>query len=115
MIRALVAVFLCSWASMGYSATVECDGSGYERGLCLYAGGELPLAEAELSRVVEDDRSEPETLKALYFLARTKMRMGEWEEASRLWIRLFNQSPAFYRAWNGDYLLGECRRKSGLG
>lgn len=114
MIRTLVAVFVCSWASMGYSATVECGGSGYERGLCLYAGGDWSGAEAVLARVVEEDQSEPETLKALYFLARTKMRMGEWDEASRLWIRLFGQSPAFYRAWNGDYLLGECRRKSGL-
>lgn len=100
---------------MGYSATVECAGSRYERGVCWYTNGDLVRAESELVQIVEQGRAERETLKALYFLARTRMKMEQWEEASRLWIRLFELSPAFYREWNGDYLLGECRRKSGKG
>lgn len=115
MIRATVAVFLLGWPSMGYSATAECVGSRYERGVCWYASGNWERAESELVEVVEQGRPEQETLKALYFLARTKMRVGQWEEASRLWIRLFELSPAFYRQWNGDYLLGECRRETGKG
>lgn len=114
MIRTVVAVFLGSWAFMGYSATVECDGVGYARGLCLYSNENWIEADAELSRVVEAGRAERETLKAMYFLARTKMQMKQWDQASQLWVRLFSLSPAFYREWNGDYLLGECRRNRGL-
>ncbi len=113
MIRSIVAVLLCSWATMGYSATLECQGTRYERALCLYGSSEWKGAERELSTLVEADAPGRETLKAMYFLARTKMKTGEWDEASELWIRLFSLSPAFYREWNGDYLLGECRRRSG--
>lgn len=116
MNRALVAVFLCSWATMGFSATEDCRaGSGYEQGLCWYSSEEWERAEREFVEVIDDDHAAPETLKAMYFLGRTKMMQGEWEEASQLWIRLFRLSPAFYREWNGDYLLGECRRRSGRG
>lgn len=115
MIRAVVAVFLFCVGPVGYSATVECSGSDYERGLCFYAAGEWTRAESLLAEVVDDGREEQETLKAMYFLARTKMQTKQWDEASRLWMRLFDLSPAFYREWNGDYLLGVCRRELGLG
>ena len=115
MKHAVVAVFLLWVAPLGYSATIDCSGGAYERGLCWYSAGELDRAEVEFGKVIEREPIGDEMLKAVYFLARTKMGKEQWDEASRLWIRLFELSPAFYRNWNGDYLLGVCRRELGKG
>lgn len=98
---------------MGYSATVECEAAPYARALCWYDAGDVDRAEAGLRQVVEEGREGPEMLKAIYFLARTKMRKEEWSEASRLLVELFGLSPSFYRDWNGDFLLGVCRDEQG--
>lgn len=108
--RVVFVLFVVSFAPMGYSATLECAGTRYERGVCWYGMGELERAARDFAAVVEEGREDHETLKAIYFLARTRMRAEDWSDASRLWIRLFELSPSFYREWNGDFLLGECRR-----
>jgi tetratricopeptide (TPR) repeat protein len=114
MKRTVVAVFLTSMIALGQSATAACPEEGYEAGLCLYSEGRWEEAEAALEAAFDPAEKRPETLKALYFLGRTKMRLGGWQEASDIWIRLFHLSPAFYRQWNGDFLLGTCRRNLGL-
>ncbi|MDX1582997.1 MAG: hypothetical protein R3338_05280 [Thermoanaerobaculia bacterium] len=115
MIRASVAVLLFGYATVGYSATTDCEGSSYERALCWYVAGELDLAEEGFAEVVGSGGQEPEVLRAIYFLSRTKMRQQEYEEASRLLIELFELSPAFFRDWSGDYLLGICMSRSERG
>lgn len=114
MKRTTVAVFLIMMSAVGQSAAAACPDAGYEAGLCLYAEGRWEEAEAALDAAFDPAEHAPETLKALYFLGRTKMRLEKWQEASEIWIRLFQLSPAFYRQWNGDFLLGMCRRNLGL-
>ncbi len=37
------------------------------------------------------------------------MKTGRYDEASALLIRIYALDQAFYQAWNGDFLLGECQ------
>jgi tetratricopeptide (TPR) repeat protein len=115
MKRTTVAVFLIVMCVLGQSATAACPEEGYEAGVCLFAEGRWGEAEAVLEAVFDPAEHAPQTLKALYFLGRAKMKLAKWEEASEIWIRLFQLSPAFYRQWNGDFLLGECRLHLGMG
>ena len=90
-----------------------CAGDAYERALCSYQQGRLEEAEASFRQLTEADPA-PRTIRAHYFLARTLMRTGKCEEASRELIRIFGADPGFYREWGCDFLLGECRRRLGL-
>lgn len=82
---------------------------GYERGLCLYTAGEYGEAVDVLGEVAGRDDSVG--IRAQYFLARSLMKLERWEEASSALIEIFRRSPAFYRLWNCDYLLGVSREK----
>jgi TolA-binding protein len=53
------------------------------------------------------------TIRAIYFLGRTEMKRGRFDEAAALFVRIYAMDPAFYASWNCDFLLGECRRAMG--
>ena len=53
------------------------------------------------------------TIRSIYFLARTEMKLGRYEEAETLFIRIYSMSKAFYDEWGCDYLLGVCRAARG--
>ena len=85
----------------------------YERALCAYQIRNFADAEAGFRAIVERDEKKPETLRAVYFLARTLMKTGRFDEASALFIRIYSLDKAFYDSWSCDYLLGESR--TGMG
>ena len=85
----------------------------YSRGLCSYQRRNFAEAEAEFRAIVEKNEPDPQTIRATYFLARTEMKLGRYEEAETLFIRIYEMSKAFYDDWNCDFLLGECRRARG--
>ncbi len=85
----------------------------YSRALCAYQRRSFPEAEAAFRAIVEKNEPDPQTIRATYFLARTDMKLGRYEEAETLLIRIYEMSKAFYDDWNCDFLLGECRRAQG--
>ena len=85
----------------------------YERALCSYQRRNFAEAESAFRVIVERGEKEPATLRATYFLARTLMKTGRFDEASALLIRIYSLDKAFYDAWNCDFLLGECRKALG--
>jgi TolA-binding protein len=85
----------------------------YERALCSYQRRNFAEAEAAFRVIVERGEKQPATLRSTYFLARTLMKTGRFDEASALLIRIYSLDKAFYDAWNCDFLLGECRKAQG--
>jgi TolA-binding protein len=85
----------------------------YERALCAYQHRNFAAAESAFRVIVERGEKVPATLRATYFLARTLMKTGHFDEASALLIRIYSLDKAFYDAWNCDFLLGECRKALG--
>ena len=65
--------------------------------------------------MVEKDDVSPQTVKAMYFLARTRMKTGRFAEAASVFVRIYETDRPFYDTWNCDFLLGECRRAMGKG
>ncbi|MGH9456853.1 MAG: tetratricopeptide repeat protein [Thermoanaerobaculia bacterium] len=114
-IVAAVAIAVAGGARAGEARAV-CGGvpSVYAAALCYYYQGDLPQAAAAFLAIVEEDRPHPETLRSRYFLARTWMKQGRWEEASEELIKIYSLSPSFYEEWSCDFLLGETRRALGL-
>ena len=92
--------------------TCALDGD-YERALCAYQRRNFAEAEIGFRAIVEAGAREPKTLRAVYFLARTLMKTGRFDEASALFIRIYSTDKAFYDTWNCDFLLGECRKALG--
>ena len=92
--------------------TCRLDGQ-YERALCAYQQRNFVDAEAGFREIVERDARDAETIRSLYFLARTLMKTGRFDEASALLIRIYSMDQAFYDAWSCDFLLGESRRALG--
>lgn len=86
---------------------------GYERALCAYQKRSFAEAEAGFRAVAEREERDAQTIRATYFLARTLMKTGRYDEASALLIRIYSMDQAFYESWNGDFLLGECRKALG--
>ena len=85
----------------------------YSAALCDYQRRNFAEAEAGFRAIVEKNASDPETVKAMYFLARTEMKRGRYDEAQTLFIRIYALDAPFYRTWSCDFLLGECRRAAG--
>jgi TolA-binding protein len=85
----------------------------YGRALCAYQRRNFAEAEAGFRRIAEGGAAEAQTLHAMYFLARTEMKRGRFDEASTLFVRIYGLDKSFYDAWNCDFLLGECRRATG--
>ena len=85
----------------------------YGKALCAYQRRNFAEAEAGFRAIVEKGEQNAETLHAIYFLARTEMKRGRFDEASTLLIRIYSLDKAFYETWSCDFLLGECRRALG--
>jgi len=85
----------------------------YGKALCAYQRRNFVEAEAGFRAIVEKGEQDATTIRALYFLARTDMKLGRFEEAAPMLVRIYSLDPAFYAAWNCDFLLGECRRAMG--
>ena len=85
----------------------------YSRALCFYQRRQFADAERAFRAIAESRSHDPETLRATYFLARTLMKTGRWNEASAALMRIYDMDKPFYDAWNCDFLLGECRRAQG--
>ena len=109
----IVILALLSSAALAAPPTT-CGATGdYERALCAYQRRNFPEAERAFRAIVEREVQDSHTIRAMYFLARTQMKTGHFDEASAMLVRIYSLDPAFYAAWNGDFLLGECRKALG--
>ena len=90
-------------------------GDEYSQALCAYQRRQFGEAEKRFRVIAESGVQAPETLRATYFLARSLMKTGRYDEAERLFRRIYDLDAPFYDAWNCDFLLGECRRAQGKG
>jgi|SRR5947207_7867721 len=85
----------------------------YSLALCAYQRRDFVQAEGRFRELAEANMEDPRVVRALYFLGRTEMKLGKYEEASTRFIRIYSLDQPFYHAWNCDFLLGECRKASG--
>jgi TolA-binding protein len=108
----LIVVSIAGVASAGPLTTCGLTGS-YAAALCAYQRRSFTEAEAGFRAIAESGQAEAQTLHAMYFLARTEMKRGRFDEASTLFVRIYGLDQSFYEAWNCDFLLGECRRATG--
>jgi TolA-binding protein len=115
MTKAVVSILaLTAQLAFAAPAPTTCGGtSDYERALCAYQRRNFGEAERALRAIAEREVQDPHTIRALYFLARTQMKTGRFDEAHAILIRIYELDSAFYATWNGDYLLGECRKALG--
>jgi|SRR6266480_3179960 len=109
---ALILAFLAAPA-FGAAPTTCGANDAYGKALCAYQRRSFAEAEAGFRGVAERGTAEAQTLHAIYFLARTQMKRGHFDEASTLLVRIYSLDKAFYDAWSCDFLLGECRRATG--
>ncbi len=86
---------------------------GYDAALCAYQRRNFIEAESGFRTIVEKNADDPRTVRAIYFLARTEMKLGRFDQASTHLIRIYSLDAPFYRAWSCDFLLGECRKAMG--
>lgn len=86
----------------------------YSRALCAYQQRNFAPAESGFRAIVGEGAHDPKTIRAMYFLARTLMKTGRFDEASSLLIRIYSLDKPFYVGWSCDYLLGECRKAKGM-
>lgn len=96
------------------AAPTTCNLTGdYEQALCAYQRRDFANAERLFRAVAERETQDAHTIRSMYFLTRTLMKTGRFDEAHALLIRIYSLDPAFYETWNGDFLLGECRKALG--
>ena len=108
----LILALLAQTAFAAPPSTCKLEGD-YERALCSYQRRNFGEAETAFRAIVEREEQDAKTIRSLYFLARTLMKTGRFDEASALLIRIYALDQSFYEAWNGDFLLGECRKALG--
>lgn len=114
MTRYLLIFALLATTASAAAPPTTCGQEGeYERALCAYQRRNFAEAEAGFRAIVEGGEKDPRTIRAVYFLARTFMKTGRFDEASALLIRIYTLDKSFYVGWNCDYLLGECRKALG--
>lgn len=85
----------------------------YSKALCAYQRRNFDEADTGFRAIVQAQAEEPQTVRAMYFLARTGMKRGRYDEAAKLFIRIYALDKSFYDAWSCDFLLGECRKAVG--
>jgi TolA-binding protein len=112
---AIVALLFLIGGAPLHAAPACNSGDDYSDALCSYRGGDLQTALQRFQTIVDRNEPSPETMKSMYFLARTEMRLKRWDEAQTLFIRIYSLDPPFYRVWNCDFLLGEARHGAGKG
>ena len=110
---ALILALLAATASAAPAPTTCGLPDGYSKALCAYQRRNFDEAEAGFRAIVNADVQDPRTVRATYFLARTLMKRGRYDEAGSLFIRIYTMDKSFYDAWSCDYLLGICRRATG--
>ena len=110
---AVIFAFLSALPAFAAPPTTCGANDNYGRALCAYQRRNFAEAEAGFRAIVEGGVAEAQTLHAMYFLARTEMKRGRFDEASTLLVRIYGLDKSFYDAWNCDFLLGECRRATG--
>jgi TolA-binding protein len=108
----LILALLTTTASAAPPSTCDVPGE-YERALCAYQRRNFAEAESGFRIIAERQEKDPKTIRATYFLARTLMKTGRFDEASALLIRIYSLDKPFYDGWNCDFLLGECRKALG--
>ena len=113
--RALLMVCLALTAQTVVAAPPSTCGlsDAYGKALCAYQHRNFAEADAGFRAIVEEGATDAQTIRAVYFLARTDMKRGKFDEAAKLLIRIYSLDRAFYDTWGCDFLLGECRRASG--
>lgn len=89
------------------------DGDEYGKALCAYQRRQFAEAEAAFRGIMEKNVEEPRLIRSIYFLARTEMKRGRFDQAATLFVRIYGMDRAFYASWNCDFLLGECRKAAG--
>lgn len=109
---ALILALLAGSASAAPPSTCGAR-DDYGRALCSYQRRSFIEAEAAFRIIVDKGEQDAKTIRSLYFLARTEMKLGRFEEAAPMLVRIYSLDPGFYAAWNCDFLLGECRRALG--
>ncbi len=109
---ALILALLAQTALAAPPSTCRLDGE-YERALCAYQKRSFAEAEAGFRAIAEREERDAMTIRSTYFLARTLMKTGRFDEASAQLIRIYSMDQAFYDTWNVDFLLGECRKALG--
>ena len=112
IILALLGAFFSQAAQAAPPSTCNLTGD-YERALCAYQRRNFGEAETAFRALIDRSEQDATTIRSLYFLARTMMKTGRFDEASALLIRIYSLDPSFYDRWNGDFLLGECRKALG--
>lgn len=113
MKRAVILAFLLATSVSAAPPTTCGSNSDYGRALCAYQRRQFAEAAVMFEGIVGRDEADPQTIKALYFLARTEMKLGRFDEAATRFVRIYSLDASFYRSWNCDYLLGQCRRAMG--
>jgi len=115
MRSALILAFLAAAPAPALAAPPTTCGTpdDYGKALCAYQRRNFAEAEGSFRRIVEKGEAASQTLHAMYFLARTEMKRGRFEDASTILIRIYSVDKSFYETWNCDFLLGECRKATG--
>jgi TolA-binding protein len=114
MLRALLIILLTFATAASAKPPSTCGGADdYSKALCAYQRRAFAEAEAGFRHIVEKNEVDPVTIRAIYFLARTEMKRGRFDEAAPRFVRIYSMDPAFYASWNCDFLLGECRKAVG--
>ena len=109
---ALIVALLATTASAAPPSTCG-GGDDYAKALCTYQRRNFIEAGAAFRAIVDNGQQDATTIRAMYFLARTDMKLGHFDEAAPLLVRIYSLDARFYRAWSCDFLLGECRRAMG--
>ena len=115
MIRTAVILALLASAASAAPPTTCGRTDAYSLALCAYQHRDFVQAESRFRELAEANMEDPRVVRALYFLGRTEMKLGKYEEASTRFIRIYALDKPFYHAWNCDFLLGECRKAAGKG
>lgn len=110
-----VLMLLLASAALADPPTTCGQTDDYSRALCAYQLRDFSQAERLLRTIVLRGEKTPQTLRAHYFLARTLMKVGRFQEATEIFIRIYELDKPFYDGWSCDFLLGECRRAQGKG
>ena len=113
LMRILAILALLAATASAAPPTTCGEGDPYSRALCAYQRRNFAEAEAGFRDLAARPVQDAQTIRALYFLARTEMKRGRFDQAAPIFIRIYSLDPAFYASWGCDHLLGECRRAVG--
>ncbi|HYS54985.1 MAG TPA: hypothetical protein VER58_14600 [Thermoanaerobaculia bacterium] len=111
--RLAVILALLAWSALAAPPSTCGATDDYGKALCAYQRRNFAEAAGGFRAIVDRGQTDAQTLHAMYFLARTEMKRGRFDQASTLLVRIYGLDKTFYDAWNCDFLLGECRKATG--